>query len=91
VTSRVCDFICPVTNIAPTIIKSGNSQISFFISFIAGSVSEKAAAWQAAFGGKSLNGQFHHRMNLPNSVVRHVFATVFAPSLHGLRPTSLSQ
>jgi len=28
------------------------------------------------FGGESLNCQFHHRMIFPNSVVRHVFATV---------------
>src|ERR1700756_2537528 len=27
-------------------------------------------------GGDSLNGEFHHRMNFPHSVVRHVFATV---------------
>src|SRR5262245_57966369 len=26
--------------------------------------------------GESLNGQFHHRMNLPHSVVRHVLSTV---------------
>src|SRR6516165_4921663 len=28
------------------------------------------------FGGELLNRQFHHRVNLPNSVVRHVLSTV---------------
>jgi hypothetical protein len=43
-TSWVCDFISTVTSIAPRIIKSGNSQISFFIGR---SLPEKAAGSQA--------------------------------------------
>ena len=43
-TSWVCDFISTVTSIAPRIIKSGNSQISFFMVLIKKNVPEKAAA-----------------------------------------------
>jgi hypothetical protein len=40
-------FVSMVTSIAPMIIKSGNSQISFFMVLIEGSVPKKAAGWQA--------------------------------------------